>query len=227
MARSEGQEGSSENPLLAHDGRTWDSLIEAAGPASLLVALEFRMSAELRARLAPEDVLQETLLHAWKDRARCQWHGVPAFRRWLLAIAENRLRDLADRELAQKRGGCRASIPLGGNSGAESRDGESDHFAGPVTTTTPSRVAMESEKAACMRAALESLAPEQRAVLRLRLFEDLTLDEVAARLDIGVEAARHRFRAGAEAYHRRLAGVLEERHAPTRKLDAPRHGLLS
>jgi hypothetical protein len=39
------------NPLLSEDSRDWERLIESLGPASLLVAIEGRMSAELRARL--------------------------------------------------------------------------------------------------------------------------------------------------------------------------------
>ena len=45
-----------------------------------------RVGKALLARLAPEDVWQETLLHAWRDRAQCTWQGLPAFRRWLIFL---------------------------------------------------------------------------------------------------------------------------------------------
>src|SRR5205085_2410793 len=93
------------NPLRSDDGRAWDWLIESVGPASMLVAIETRMSAQLRERYAAEDVWQETLLGAWRDRAKCEWNGLAPFRRWLLQIAEHLLLNLADRERTQKRGG--------------------------------------------------------------------------------------------------------------------------
>jgi DNA-directed RNA polymerase specialized sigma24 family protein len=74
---------------LAGDHDAWRRLIDAVGPAWLLVAIRARMSAALIRRYEPDDVLQDTLLHAWRDRRRCTWQGVRAFRAWLLEIAGN------------------------------------------------------------------------------------------------------------------------------------------
>lgn len=84
------------------DPDAWQRLIAALGPAWLLVTIRSRMGANLARRYAPEDVLQEALLHAWRDRARCTWQGVRAFRSWLLQIIDNRRRDLAEHERAQE-----------------------------------------------------------------------------------------------------------------------------
>ena len=59
----------------------------------------------------------------------------------------------------------------------------------------------------CVSSALH----RRRQVVRLRLFEDLTMREVADRVGIGVSAAAHRFRQGAGAYERRLKAVLASR----------------
>ncbi len=77
------------NPLLSEDSRDWERLIESLGPASLLMAIEGRMSAELRARLSAEDLLQDTLLHLWRDRARIEWRGARAVRTLVLSMADN------------------------------------------------------------------------------------------------------------------------------------------
>lgn len=201
------------NPLESEDPAVWNRLIEAVGPASLLVVIESRLGSRLRRAVSAEDVWQETLLHAWRDRLRCDWRGVGAFRRWLIRVAENRLRDLAQAEGALKRGGDHVIVPLPG-----AVDSATSSWAGPIARSTPSKAVMAAEQAAAMTEALDVLDEDVRDVVRLRLFEDLTMEEVAERVGIGLQAARHRFRKGAGVYHQRLAHVLE-----TRRIVTPRH----
>jgi RNA polymerase sigma factor (sigma-70 family) len=178
---------------LAGDHDAWPRLIDAVGPAWLLVAIRARMSAAMQQRYEPEDVLQDTLLHAWRDRARCHWQGVRAFRAWLLEIADNRLRDLAQHDGRVKRGGR-----------SEAALGQLPESALPPGTTTPGRLAAWREQAESMHAALATLPSELRDVVRLRLFEELPMEAVAARLGIGLSAAKHRLRKGAELFRRRV-----------------------
>ncbi len=181
----------STDPLNG-DHDAWRRLIDAVGPAWLLVAIRARMSVALLRRYEAEDVLQETLLHAWRDRRRCTWQGVRAFRAWLLEIAGNRVRDLAEHEGRLKRGaGAELVLDL-----AEAQL--------PPGTTTPGRLAAWREQAAAMQEALASLPEDLREVVRLRLFEELPMDAVAARIGIGLSAAKHRLRKGAEIFRRRL-----------------------
>ncbi len=195
---------SENNPLVTGGTRDWDDLIEAVDPASLLVVIETRMSAPLRRALAAEDILQDALLHAWRDRAACEWRGLRSFRSWLLTIIDNRIREAADRHAAAKRGGGREPVPLI----APAQPGDSESAWGPADSTTPSRVAMFREQAEAIRAALSKLPDELRDVVRLRLFDQLSLEEIATRLDLGESAVRHRFRKGAEIYQHRLRAML-------------------
>jgi hypothetical protein len=98
------------NPLLSEDPLAWECLIESVGPAAMIVRIRSRMGPALLARAAPEDLWQETLLYAWRDRARHEWKGPAAFKGWLLSIAENRIRDALDRAGAQKRGALAGPI---------------------------------------------------------------------------------------------------------------------
>ncbi|MEW6747263.1 MAG: sigma-70 family RNA polymerase sigma factor [Planctomycetota bacterium] len=202
------------DPLLSDDPGIWDRLIEAIGPASMLVIINARMGASLRRRFAAEDVWQETLLNAWRDRATCEWRGIKSFRRWLLEIIENRLRNLAESEGARKRGGGSNPVlfsALQAPSGSAASEASGDHFAGPVTSTTPSRAASYQEEARAMQEALDKVPEEAREVLRLRLFEELAMERVAERLGLGLSAAKHRFRKAFETYHQHLKAALDSR----------------
>ena len=201
-----------QDPSRFDSAEEWSRRIEAVGPASMLVVIGWRMSDALKKRMAPEDIWQETLLHAWRDRARFEWRGIKSFRVWLLKIIQRRIFDAADREGALKRGAQYVHVslsPTAGNGGA--RD---DPHPGPISSTTPSQVAMHREQAAAMQAALDALEPEIRDVLRLRLFEEHTVEETAERLGIGVSAVYHRFRKGSAIYYRRLSLELASRSHP-------------
>lgn len=161
--------------------------------ASLLIVIESRMSSALRAVIEPEDVLQESLMQAWRDRGAATIESPRAFRAWVLAIIDNRIRDLAERFQTLKRGGGRPTVPLDGRPGTE-----------PLGSTTPSRLASVREEASAMRAALALVPEEFRAVVELRLFHQLTLAQIADKLNIGLGAARGRLRRGTELYRERL-----------------------
>jgi len=201
----------SQNPLLSNSPADWDQLIRAVGPASLLVLIEARMGPKLRNLYAAEDVFQDALLLAWRDRMQCQWRGLKSFRCWLLTVIDHHLGHLARQAAALKRGGERATTSFSAMPQDSPSGSGTSEFAGPVASTTPSRIAMYKEQAAAMRAALEGLPDELREAVRFRLFEQLTLQETAERLGIGLAAARYRFGRGIEVYRSRLAAEMVSR----------------
>ena len=77
-------------------------------------------------------------------------------------------------------------------------------------------MAIYRERAEAMQAALEALDAEHREVVRLRLYEERTMEEIAVALDIGLGAAKHRFRRGAEEYRRFLKHAVATRSARSR-----------
>jgi RNA polymerase sigma factor (sigma-70 family) len=183
---------------------SWSGLIEAAGPASLLVVIHARMGETLRSRVAPEDILQEVLLQAWRDRGDVQWHGPQAFRSWLLTLIDHRLADAADHFNAVKRGGPGIGTHPD-PSDARRRD---DPMPDPPLSTTPSRLASCREQSELMRRALDEVPDDCRDVVRLRLFDEMPAATIAVRLGIGESAVRHRFRRGAAVYRVALSRML-------------------
>ncbi len=176
----------------------------------MLVVIASRLGSELARHHAADDVWQEALLHAWRDRESCEWRGVTDFRRWLLSVIDNRIRDLAEHEGAMKRGGGRTAVAFSVMQGGR-EDTQSWQWAGPAQSTTPSLAAMAAERAAAMQEALDGLPDELREVVHLRLFEGLQLQEVADRVGIGLSAVAHRFRKGAAEYGRILQTALATR----------------
>jgi RNA polymerase sigma-70 factor (ECF subfamily) len=205
-------DGDDDNPLLDGSPEGWTRLVQKLGPAAMLLCIERRMGSRLREVMSAEDIWQDTLLHVWRDRGACVWHGFPALRRWVLSVAENRIRNAADRHAAHKRGGATQSPQVG----AAPPPDEATHGPRPsamdaVTWTTPSQVAVAGERLAAMRAAVDALPSDLREVLHLRLFEELTVPEVAARLGLGESAVKHRFRRAAALYEAHLRARLGER----------------
>ena len=191
-----------DDPSPHTDPSRWDELIEEIRPAAILVVIASSMSKSLRAHCSAEDIWQETLAQAWGARGEYQWRGSAAFRGWIFEIARNRIRDAARNMKAEKRGAGRAAVPF-----SELESGLSSALSRrlPPDSVTPSRIVMHAERAAAMRNALAALPAELEPVVRMHLFEDLTMEVIAERLGIGVSMAWRRFRKGSALYSKHLA----------------------
>jgi RNA polymerase sigma factor (sigma-70 family) len=201
--------GFTANP---RDPAEWQRLIDAVQPAAMLFRIESRMSSELRQRVASEDIWQETLLCAWRDRDRLDWRGLPAFRQWLIEIAENRIRDAVERQSAAKREAPgRRAVAIDAGGWDPSTNGMGANL--PAREKTPPSVAVHVERAQVIREALEGLPEHFREVLRLRLFEEWDRDRIAGHLGLSIPAVKHRIRLGAALYRDRLALVLSSRRS--------------
>ena len=199
-----------KNPLESDSPDVWERLVHAVGPASLLVIIRSRMSILMRQRVGEEDIFQEALLRAWRDRQQCQWRGIKAFRSWLLTLIDHCIADAASYAARLKRGGGEQPVPFSTlTAGSESR--ESAVPQALVASTTPSRLAVYKEQAAAVEEALASLPEDLQPVVRFRLIEQLPIEEVAVRLGIGPSAVRHRLYKGAELYRARLAAAFTSR----------------
>lgn len=185
-----------DQPHLDH--AEWSRLIDRLETPVILVVLSSWMGDVLRGHCTPEDIWQDTLAMAWRDRSSHRWSNLRAFRAWLLGIAKHRIHDTLDRMNAQKRNRGRQPTSLEAD---RERLGP-DHD--PPRTTTPSRLASAQERADILREALEALPEKYRDVVRLRLMEELTMREVAERVGIGLTTANERFFRGSELYQLEL-----------------------
>lgn len=164
----------------------------------ILAVISSWMGDRLRLEWAAEDIWQETLVMAWRDRASHSWSSLRAFRAWLLGIARHRIHDALDHMNAQKRNSGR--VPASLDADRERRGSRGD----PSRHTTPSRVASAQERARIIEEALQTLPEQLRQVVQLRLLEELPMREVAERAGIGRTTANERFFRGAALYQQEL-----------------------
>jgi RNA polymerase sigma-70 factor (ECF subfamily) len=150
------------------DAAAREALLERLRPRLVLWA-SARLGQELRADADPEDIAQEALLAVHKRLDEFQGDDRRLFLAWLFTVAENRIRDLADRAGAQKR--QRAELPY--------RD-----------RTSPSQAAARTERARLLAEAVARLEEPHREVIRMRRFEEMEVAEIARRLDRSENAVR-------------------------------------
>ncbi len=172
--------------------REFNLRVERVDPARLIVLIGYRLSAALRLHVQPEDLWQEALCHAWRDYADFEDRGPRSFRNWLVRIIENRIHAASEHHAAAKR---REPAPTSGPAAAPDNKLPPD-TPGPVTTATPSRIAVYRERAAALRKAIDELSNDYREIFVLRSLEELTTAQVAARLGITEAQARYRFGRG-------------------------------
>jgi RNA polymerase sigma factor (sigma-70 family) len=126
-------------------------------------------------RQVADDVLAETFLQAFRQRDRYD-PARPDARPWLYGIATNLARQHQRAEIREYR--LRASaVPDPG------QEGHADRVAAQVTAGAMRRR---------LAAALEELSVNEREVLLLIAWEDLSYDEVARALDIPIGTVRSR-----------------------------------
>ncbi len=185
------------------DPTEWGRLVQSLDVASVFVVINSWLGAKLRGQVSVEDIWQETLWCSWRDRHQHEWQNLSAWRMWLLSIARNRVRD-AGRSLGRtKRGGDHTTAPF---STLAERESVSSML--PPGSTTPSRVAGFRERARAMENALESLEPDLRAIVQLRLFEEVPMRAIAEDLQLPLSTAKERLLRGVTRYRNRLRQLL-------------------
>jgi RNA polymerase sigma-70 factor (ECF subfamily) len=172
------------------DRRALDALYARHG--GLACALATRMIGE---RSAAEDVVQDAFVAVWRraaefDRNRC------APRTWLLAIVRNRCVD----ELRR-----RATVVK--------RTAELDDQPAALEDE-PWPQAWKQTCGAAIRAALAELPPEQREVVELGFYGDLTHAQIATRIGAPLGTVKKRMRTGLRRLRTLLDTLFYESTAP-------------
>jgi RNA polymerase sigma-70 factor (ECF subfamily) len=161
---------------------------DAAALGGLLDRFRDRLKAMVEADLHPavrgkvpaSDVVQDTLLEAFKLFERFGGDRADEFRWWLTSIARNKLKDASKRFLATDKREVDREVPLGGADAAD---------RGP----TPSGQAVRQESAAEVRAAVARLDPDYQTVIRLRTYDGRSFADIGRLMGRTEDAARMLF----------------------------------
>jgi RNA polymerase sigma-70 factor (ECF subfamily) len=139
----------------------------------LAVLIHYKLSPELRASLEVDDVLQETLLRAYRDIGQFQYRASGSFLSWLASIADHVIVDIARYRGREGRAGHTTSL---------------GHVPEPADTRTPSRLLSQKENVDALLARLDALPDDYRQVILLARIEGLSTAEISERLGKSREA---------------------------------------
>ena len=143
------------------DHSAFEQLVEAERPR-LEALVRSRLGLRLRSEVDVEDIVQETLLQAFRSIARFRWQGEQSFIRWLAGIAENVIRK-------EHRGWVqRSKVRL-----------EPD----PIEQTSPSKNLRRHERFDRLEQALKGLSEDHREVIILARIERLRVNDIARRME--------------------------------------------
>lgn len=167
-----------------------------------------RLDPALAARVDPSDVVQESLMEATRKLPDyCSKPSIP-FYPWLRKIAWERLVHVHTRHLAAQRRSVRREAAKEPQLSDVSVMELADRLA--ASQTSPSRALARKELQRRVRDALEELQPNDREILVLRYLEGLSIEEIAAILEISAAAAGMRQLRALERLRGLLADPLEE-----------------
>lgn len=153
--------------------------------------IALRMNQRLRSRLDASDVIQETFLDATAGLAQYAQRAEMPFFLWLRWLAGIKLTTLHRKHLGcQNRDAAREVSVEQAVPGASSAALAAQLLG---RQTSPSEVAMRSERKARIQEVLDEMDPVDREVLVLRHFEELKNSEAAAVLGLQEAAASKRY----------------------------------
>lgn len=162
----------------AHETADWRDWFEAYGPKLLLCARQWT-----RSLADAEDVVQEAFVRYWRHQ-----RNLPGDPQALLITSVRRAAlDLARRE------GRRAVREEKSEGGLEEREAYFEKIPGEG-----------DERRVEIEAALHRLSPEQREVLLLKIWQELTFEQIGETLGISPNTAASRYRYALAALREQL-----------------------
>lgn len=176
-------ESSSQNsvlgPLLAR-ARSGDAAAreELFAKCRNYVNLVARAQVEswMRTKVDASDLVQQTLLEAYRGFQKFQGNSEGEWLAWLRQILSHNAQDFIRKMRTEKRGGAK-EIPL------ETGNDSEGFFHDPAAADgTPSAIVSEREREIALADAISRLSPDHQEVIILRNLQRLPFDQVAERM---------------------------------------------
>jgi RNA polymerase sigma-70 factor (ECF subfamily) len=164
-----------------------------------------QLGRHLRAKCDPSDLVQQTLLEAHRDFATFQGHNEAELLAWLRRILAHNLFNEARRFAARQRDAAREVSLEQVQAGVEHSSAVLGRCLA-ADTTSPSQAAARREAAVRLADALARLPADYQTVLLLRVFEEMSAEEVARRMGRSAGAVRMLQMRALAALREQLAG---------------------
>jgi RNA polymerase sigma-70 factor (ECF subfamily) len=142
------------------------------------------LDADLAAKGGASDLVQDTLLGAYRDFGNFQGHSRDELLAWLRKILQNNLAVHRRRYRDTRKRQVSLEIPLGSLSGGPAR------HALPCDKVTPGAAAVHKEQTAALVAALGRIPDDYRRVVVWHQYDRLTFEQIGLRLGRSAEAVR-------------------------------------
>jgi RNA polymerase sigma-70 factor, ECF subfamily len=155
----------------------------------LRILAQAQLGRQLRAKCAPSDLVQQTLLEAHRDFATFQGTHEAELVAWLRRILAHNLYNEARHYNAQQRDATR-EVSLDQVQAAVDQSSLLLARCVAAEGPTPSQIAAERESAVRLADAMARLPEDYQTVLMLRVFEELSAEEVAQRMGRSAGAVR-------------------------------------
>jgi RNA polymerase sigma-70 factor (ECF subfamily) len=149
----------------------------------LLLVADQRLGADLRGKVSPSDLVQETFLEAQKAFARFDGERQDELLAWLCCILVNNLANARRRYHGTDKRALEREVQFGDGRGAAGGGEAAD-------TPSPSARAAAAEEVAALEAALARLPERYQQVIRLRYHEQMTFQQIGDATGCSAEAAR-------------------------------------
>jgi RNA polymerase sigma-70 factor (ECF subfamily) len=143
---------------------------------ALRAHLEARIERSLRARVEPEDILQQAYLAVYQSIDRFEDRGPGSFLNWILTIVDNKLADARRAVHRYKRDIARERLVQAGGAAESCFNLLEQLYA---DSGTPSRVVRRDEAVGALLASISRLSDLHRQVIQLRFIDGRPVCEVA------------------------------------------------
>lgn len=198
LATDDSFSSASDSPLTPHNLLLQARLGDQSQLGNLLntyrnylsVLADQQLDQKLRGRIGPSDIVQETMLEAYRDFGQFRGGHEREFTAWLRRILANTLARIIERHVLTKKRDIRRDVSLKRIAASVEQSAASLQFDFVGRMETPSCDAQRRERAVFLADAIAKLPPRQREVLIQRNMRGLKFREIAERQGGSVAATK-------------------------------------